>query len=303
MKKLLVVIMCFTLLYACSSNEDDVIVQENNITKADLESFKNELADNLNNLGDRLRARESNFGDVGMVRAIVEDQGSYCNMNVIEFDRVTNRLNTDSRTKIEIAPQKCVTSYQASIISEIDQKINEADTPAEYNNLMEELKEKILNDDVTEIEKESLLLLITSQQTAIEFIDNNQDLFKAQAIGVKSGGWWKSWGKCASGIIGGVVTGATTLGLAGAAIGTVVLPVIGTVSAGVVGVVGGAIGGAFTGAMVSCDGGGNDTHQISPVEDSNILICSSCNNSNILSELCIEEDRKINGPLLDWDGN
>ena len=289
------------MFYGCNSI-DDVSVQEHNITKADLVNFKNELADNLNDLGDRLRARESNFGDVGMVRAIVEDQESYCNMDVREFDKVIHKLNTDSRTKMEVAPQKCVTSYQASIISEIDQKTNQAETPAEYAELMEALKERILDDRIAESEKQPVLLLITSQQAAIEFIDNNQDLFRAQPIGVKSGGWWKSWGKCSASILGGAISLGTTGLLGGASVGTVVLPIVGSVSGAIVGGIGGLIGGALTGAVAGCDGG-DGAQKHSEEDEIQVRICSSCNNSNILSELCIEEDRKIDGPLFNWDGN
>lgn len=65
-------------------------------------------------------------------------------------------------------------------------------------------------------------------------------------------GWWESWGRCLAGILGGMGTGALTFGLAGAAVGTIVLPVIGTVSAGVVGAVAAAVSGALTGAATFC---------------------------------------------------
>lgn len=48
------------------------------------------------------------------------------------------------------------------------------------------------------------------------------------------------------------MTGGTTLGLAGAGVGTVTIPVIGTVSGGVVGAVGGAVGGGLTGGATFC---------------------------------------------------
>ncbi|WP_411801165.1 Pathogenicity island protein [Bacillus halotolerans] len=56
----------------------------------------------------------------------------------------------------------------------------------------------------------------------------------------------QSVGKC---ILG---TGGGTLGLAGAAVGTVTIPGIGTVGAGAVGAITGAVGGAMTGAAASC---------------------------------------------------
>ncbi|MGK9044187.1 hypothetical protein [Mammaliicoccus vitulinus] len=62
----------------------------------------------------------------------------------------------------------------------------------------------------------------------------------------------ESAGKCISGITGGAVTGGTTLGLAGAGVGTVTLPVVGTVGGGVVGAVGGTVGGGLTGGATFC---------------------------------------------------
>ncbi|WP_448012631.1 Pathogenicity island protein [Bacillus pumilus] len=62
----------------------------------------------------------------------------------------------------------------------------------------------------------------------------------------------QSVGKCILGTSGGAVTGGGTLGLAGAAVGTVTIPGIGTVGAGAVGAITGTVGGAMTGAAASC---------------------------------------------------
>ncbi|MEC1736411.1 Pathogenicity island protein [Bacillus mojavensis] len=62
----------------------------------------------------------------------------------------------------------------------------------------------------------------------------------------------QSVGKCILGTGGGAITGGGTLGLAGAAVGTVTIPGIGTVGAGAVGAITGAVGGAMTGAAASC---------------------------------------------------
>lgn len=293
MKKVLIILLCFTFFYACDSN--DAIKKENSITKEELLVVKNQLIDNLNALGDQLRENNSDFCDQSMVRAIVENQASHSDINLSEFDRVTQRINPNNKVKREVAVQKCVTPYQASLISEIDQKANESETPIEFNNLLEELEEKILNDNMTELEKRPILLLIKSQQASIEFIDNNQDLFRKQVTGVKSGGWWQSWGKCAASIVGGAVTGATTLGLAGAAVGTVALPIVGTVGGGVVGVIGGAIGGGLTGAVAGCGGNKGEGAQKHPDQGKlDEIECNDCNTSRIFAELCIEEKIVIN---------
>lgn len=65
-------------------------------------------------------------------------------------------------------------------------------------------------------------------------------------------GWWKDWGKCAAGIVGGASTGATTGGLGGAAVGTVTVPILGSVPGAAVGAAGGGIGGGLTGAVAAC---------------------------------------------------
>lgn len=98
-----------------------------------------------------------------------------------------------------------------------------------------------------------------AMQKTISFIsDNNATFAKPKPTPAPKPkpapekGWWESWGKCGSSILGGAVTGAVTLGLQGAGVGTVVLPVVGTVSAGAVGAIGGAIGGALTGAVLGC---------------------------------------------------
>ncbi|WIK65061.1 hypothetical protein [Gleimia hominis] len=62
----------------------------------------------------------------------------------------------------------------------------------------------------------------------------------------------RSVGKCLAGIGGGTVTGAGTLGLGGAAVGTVTVPVIGTVSGGLLGSIVGGIGGGLTGVATFC---------------------------------------------------
>ena len=64
--------------------------------------------------------------------------------------------------------------------------------------------------------------------------------------------WWNSWGKCAASIAGSAIVTAGTLGLAGAAVGTVTLPVLGTVAGSTVGIVTGLIGGALIGARDGC---------------------------------------------------
>jgi len=57
--------------------------------------------------------------------------------------------------------------------------------------------------------------------------------------------WWKRWGKCAAGVVGGTITG----GIAGCGVGGSFGAIPGCVAVGVVG----AIGGGLVGAAASCD--------------------------------------------------
>lgn len=61
-----------------------------------------------------------------------------------------------------------------------------------------------------------------------------------------------SGAECVAGVAGEATIGATTLGLAGAKVGTVTLPGGGTVAGSAVGAIGGGIGGAIKGAADHC---------------------------------------------------
>lgn len=72
-------------------------------------------------------------------------------------------------------------------------------------------------------------------------------------------GWWSDWGKCATAIIGGAVTSAAVLGIAGAELGAKIGAAGGTAAGGVgagPGLVGGAAIGAALGAVAGAIGGG-----------------------------------------------
>lgn len=61
-----------------------------------------------------------------------------------------------------------------------------------------------------------------------------------------------STGECVAGVVGEATVGATTLGLAGAKVGTVTLPGGGTIAGSTLGAIGGGIGGGIKGAADHC---------------------------------------------------
>ncbi|WP_419869252.1 hypothetical protein [Chryseobacterium sp. CT-SW4] len=120
----------------------------------------------------------------------------------------------------------------------------------EYLLFLDNKQKEIIESKLTSTEKQILIEEIEFQGQLVKALVALDQKYNPNAVSKK--GWWGSWGKCAAGILGGAVTGAGTLGLAGAAVGTVALPVVGTVSAGAVGAIAGAVGGGLTGAATFC---------------------------------------------------
>jgi hypothetical protein len=126
------------------------------------------------------------------------------------------------------------------------------DSEFDYFEFLESKSSEILRGDFNSDEKQILLSEIDFQYQLVQMMSSLEEQYNPEQGLAKKKSWWQSWGKCTAGILGGAVTGAGTLGLAGAAVGTVALPVVGTVSAGAVGAIAGAIGGGLTGAVASC---------------------------------------------------
>lgn len=81
--------------------------------------------------------------------------------------------------------------------------------------------------------------------------DQSLEVYQTDANGNVPYGWWSDWGKCVAGTVGGAVTGAGTLGIAGAGVGVAGGPWgagAGAVGGGIIG----GVGGALTGAAASC---------------------------------------------------
>ncbi len=146
--------------------------------------------------------------------------------------------------------------YQSNEINKIINEAQKFQTFEAYNNFINERFEYFLNDLTLSIEsKKFMLTFLVSYSESLEFIVKNNN-FGNHVTNGRSGysarGWWGNWWKCIVSVVGGLVSGATTVGLGGAAVGTVTMPVIGTVAGGLVGAIGGGIGGALTGAAAGC---------------------------------------------------
>ncbi|QZE14272.1 hypothetical protein K4L44_17450 [Halosquirtibacter laminarini] len=107
------------------------------------------------------------------------------------------------------------------------------------------LKEDVLHASLSVEEKTEIVNRI---EFAIAFMEWSKS--KTNDI---TDGWWRSWGKCVAGIVGGTLTGGVMGAAAGGAFGTVALPLLGTVSGASLGMVVGAIGGGLSGAALACD--------------------------------------------------
>jgi len=157
---------------------------------------------------------------------------------------------------IELYSNKSNTEL-STIYKDFESKLNTAlsyTTKEKYLNHLNVLLEDVKNSDLIILEKQLLvdkILLTKDFVNWMEILDNSKSN-KINLSNKTESGWWSSWGKCAASILGGAITGGVSLGIAGAAVGTVTVPIIGTVALGVVGAIGGVIGGGLTGAAAGC---------------------------------------------------
>ena len=125
----------------------------------------------------------------------------------------------------------------------------------EYKTNLVNLKEEILNSNISIEEKQ---LLVDNTGFLIAFVDWMEDLnqlsSKSEKLKLKSDcdGWWSCWGKCVAGTIGGALTG----GIEGCGIGGAIGAVIGGIAVNPITVATGAIYGCAAGGGVGIIGGG-----------------------------------------------
>lgn len=139
------------------------------------------------------------------------------------------------------------------VLSKVEQAIADADSA---NDVIETLV-NLSNDESIKLE-DRIQFAITAE--SFEYVEENAEYINVTLLGnkmaqgevFKKAAWWKKWGKCVFGTVGGGVVGAATVGLAAAAITAIPTVGIGALPAGVIGGVVGAVGGGMSGASSSC---------------------------------------------------
>lgn len=160
------------------------------------------------------------------------------------FEYAGLKINKETPSQLKLSSEFYKESYVIVNASNFESEFD-------YINFLNSKVKDIKNGNFNFQEKQILLEEIEFQIQLVEMISSLESQYSVNSEFNKKG-WWKSWGRCVAGTLGGALTGAGTLGLAGAAIGTVTLPVVGTVSAGAVGAIVGGVGGGLTGAAASC---------------------------------------------------
>lgn len=247
LKTFSIILFAFTILSCETDKIEDNVTTQKEIHLKNYELLSSKLKSDFSSISKSIRKSRSDFGNTDLV--INTARKLYVN-NPNELD-IFNKAISQNQQKN--AADSNLNNY---LFNEVNLIINEASSFnnfESYASFLDVKFDEISNGEIDTQDKDYLLTYITVFKQTLLFIESNQDLFKSKISKIaEEDSWWDSWGQCAAAISGGAVTGATTLGLAGAAVGTVTLPVVGTVAAGTVGAVGGAIGGALTGAATGC---------------------------------------------------
>jgi hypothetical protein len=240
------------------------VEKNDNIIELDNLSFYSNLEQNLRkDLTNKLNYSETElFSKDIFLQAAFEKQYNQESF-YMQFGSISGDNFRVSSSEVKLS-STCVLSLK-EIGYLIDNSESLSECIIELNNKFNYIKN---NHNIDGFDKDFLLTYIVTFKVALEHTFNS---FPTNA---RVAGWWSSWGKCASGILGGGLTGAVTFGLGGAVVGTVALPIIGTVSAGTVGLVVGGIGGALTGAATFC---GNSMEI-----NNNSTACFTANNGETL---------------------
>ncbi len=245
--KLLLPVFLISILFSSCEKEDQARNGEE--TQLIIKNYE-ELGDKLNSdfqsIGENIRNSNTDFGDNKAVFRIASEMYT----NSPDQLNIFQNSFTQSQQKSEVENE--LSKLRKDEIQEILNSIGNYENFGDFKMYLDSKFDEIVGSNLSIEDKDYLLTYIVTYKSTIDFIYINQDLFAPEFAKYSKESWWDSWGQCATAISGGAVTGAVTLGLAGAAVGTVVLPIVGTVSAGAVGAIGGAIGGALTGAASGC---------------------------------------------------
>lgn len=286
---LLLITFSSSLFYQCvpsSTEYRSVETLESNFS-AEAENWGNIIASSITNTAKELEKNNIVLSNKNAVNLAAKEN----TLNVFEnlgylskkekstlllAKKTSNKQESKTLSEVINSEQDNFSKAQLRILKRIEKARNAATSYRNFSNTLIRINEAIYK-NLPKEEQAALITITSSLYYGLEAMNElvnegvlpgnseNNDVTLAQlnkgvismahAQSTESDeeeSWWDSWGKCATSIIGGAVTGATTLGLAGAAVGTVALPVVGTVAGGTVGAVGGAVGGALTGAVAGC---------------------------------------------------
>lgn len=250
MKKLKTILLLIVTLITISCNDSGIA------PKADLDltrysALRQTLVKDYDALSTGLRSANSKIGNESTILNIA---GTHYGKSSNEYSFFINSYsNLRNSSNNRLASFGSLSQAQKERIQQIIESINEFGSLSDYQTYLDSQFNAIVAEDLSLTDKDFLLTYIVSYKVTLDFVENNSDLLAStNQVNGRTQGWWDDWGKCAAGIVGSAITTGATLGLGGAAVGTVALPVVGTVSGAAVGAVAGAIGGALVGAATFC---------------------------------------------------
>ncbi len=265
MKKLLIALsgVLFLSLGSCEK-EENVKVAKNNehsLKEDNLKVAKTNAQDLKEYFGNLRKTIKNDFVQLKKHHAIHNDWVTAGEKlfegNELALESFRKNLNQSQADLALTAQSRSYSSgYQLNEVNKIINDAQKFHTFEEYYDFINEKFEYYLNDlTMSNDNKKFMLTFLVSYSESLDFLVkhvNFNDSAHGSHKGYSARSWWNNWFKCLTSIVGGLVTGSTTVGLLGATVGTVTMPVIGTISGAVVGVIGGGIGGALTGAVAAC---------------------------------------------------
>lgn len=228
----IILIFVITILASCNKHNQEEIIESKYSNLALL------VKDGLENIGQNLREQQSTFNDQELVKLSVEeyysDEPEIYHVFFTEYEKSISKSHLKNTANNEVIN---------AVVDDIEIGLVNSSDAGEFTDFLQAKFDEVFRSEMQLKNKDLLLQYIVTYKTSIEFIRNNQDIIPHQNDHFKKGGWWKSWGKCVAGIVGGAGLG----GLAGGAAASVI-PGLGTVA----GIIVGGVSGGLSGAAASC---------------------------------------------------
>lgn len=270
MKKLALICFVFSVFFSCQESEHMPKVSKNQLV--DYQSFSKELGNILDQVSSNMRKRNVRIMDSHQFRKEIKNVMTVVDDNFEKtFDESYHYASTladSKRGKVE-KETIYVTPYQYQVFKQIDELWYLSTNPDIYRDRLERLLEEVVASEAKVEEKNPLLIHLSSQLVAHGFIESNLDLLELTNKQARGSDWWKDWGRCAAGIVGGA--GIAALG--GCAVGAQVGLGIASIPGCGVGAIMGGIFGGLSGAAAACgnSGGGSKCpscyHKMEPCEE------------------------------------